>query len=269
MLSIPDIAELAVRPKFPVVPNDKRTDFITEIRKAVQLYKSITFGSPAGSSPGAEDANDKYDKEYWSESILDSFNWTLLSLRPGKIPSEAIKAIQTKTGIWALDCARFTQLVLMTAKMAIVGEKKTDTYYKKKPAGTFTISPHESHFLDVKKFTKKLFLSPPSPYVNGFTNQELTITEQQLLSQAPLGSICTFTNKNAPGTAAFRSENSIKVDADLFVGFGFGNPPANLEYTSAKIKELLALSQDNTLNGPALTTYIGNNLFLNQVQEIE
>lgn len=257
--------------KFPRISAKQRAKFIVEITKAVQLFKDIEFGTPAGSIPGVEDPTDSYDKDFWYESINDKYRWTDLFLRPEKKPSEALNAIHKSKEKWALDCARFAQIILLFAKMVVIGEKRTNKYYDSVGNGKFNISPHASNFLYETAFISKKIPLKSEPYINGFTGTVFeNLTEENLLSdKVQLGSICTFTNQLAPSSSAFRSENSIKVGIDNYVAFGFGNPPENLQYSASEIKRLLALSYDSNLSGEALTSFINSNIFLHQVQFIE
>jgi len=241
--------------------NCTRERYVSFIKQGNKILRDINFGVPTGTKPGELDGQERYDTNFWTESWNSMHNWGDLVLLPDKKASNAISNIFNVSNLsfWALDCARFTDLLHIYANMMCQGQKRFDRNFNSSP---FIFSPHDSSAAIVRKDVYRLSKSNSTYYIGYGTRIKVyEITEENLLSNSPIGNTIIFSNDDAPKTSAWRNENAIKIADDNFIAHGFGS--ANI-YTSAALKENLAKSNVPSLSGDALEEYVKNNIYLKQ-----
>jgi len=241
--------------------NFRGEKYISYLVEGANKLKQVEFGSTVGQTSGIVDPFDKYDKDFWYESINISMHFTDLVLKENKIPSEAILAIFDSNNIykWALDCSRFVDLLHIYANLRTRQANNFDRIYGKEKIGDFYFRPHDSSASEV--FVDYFKKSKSEYFIKNNLYEENKYSENELLDLSPSGSVVIFCNEKAT-SETWQHENTIKISNNLFIAHGFGQKKFFLKN---EILENLARSEDNSLSGNRLIEYISSNLYIKQI----
>lgn len=232
--------------------------------------KRVGFGRAEGEGIGGiADPKEKYDKEYWRELVIEGGepemtggaviihpDETVLELKSGKNPSDAIDALFSKPEKWQVDCAQFVQAVQWYAMRHAQGAEAFNKSVAGRPfrLRVFYASGIKSGMLYTRyKPEEKMKYGPIGEEKESPKDVDI------LLAEALVGSRVSWTNLQAPASSDFRNENTIKVGADAFLAHGFGERKI---FTRAEIEHELA---KRTTNNPT-ADFIRKNVFIADIE---
>lgn len=230
-----------------IVPADPHAEYEKRLREAADKLRDANFGLCYSSTT-------TYDTNYWTVEPDPQFPANkMLSLKSGKLPSDAIDAMFADLKNWSVDCAQFVQVAEWYALRHAYGAAE----FNKRAGSSFKLRIHLSSGIPYKEVYLR---ENASQKMRRLTDgKEEPRGPEDILKDAPVGSRIMWTNKKAPTSSAFHNENTIKLGPDSFAAHGFGK--ATNIFTRAEIELNLARAE----NSAADAAYIAANVFLAEI----
>jgi hypothetical protein len=242
----------------------------------------------SGNRVGIEDkpSKDMYDRDFW-RTVDDEVGGPyvrLLQVRDDKQPADAIEAIITRPTRWRVDCDHIVQFSNLYALRMFLGADKfhqrvdsmiaAGARLRIRPRGSDGIKTIFHVGRDRPDQDWKLVLSfdqrrvvannvqrnvqDKGPFDLGATHATRDQTAD-VLGRALTGSRVRWTNRMANLDRAFRHENAVKLEYDLFAAGGLDDPVTGNEFNQARLAAKLAAEE-------ASTQSIQNDIFIDEIE---
>ncbi len=248
-------------------PTDPHGRYDYYLEDGSSRLASTHFGTPLSS----DFEHDVYDKEFWDWEGDERYS-RVLQVRPGKKPSDAIRALFDHPGRWQVDCDHLIQLSHFWARLNTFGDAAFDTQAPK-----VQLRPRSSTGVKTRAHYGRNGPAEPWRLVEDLRPGEVHIRlkpdlvgrdTDQLVSEAPIGSRVRWTNLKAGTDNAFRHENSLKLGSDKFAAGGFTKSfldGGGNAFTRAELEERMAkMTTDSPNRG-----YIDANVFIDEVEHFD
>jgi len=245
------------------------TKFSGELYEAIDLLSKANFGRDnriindfcweLGKCVGTS-VQPAVNKEYARILTLKEDNCT---------PAQAIKRIFENPRDWSFDCAEFVQLTILYATLKTYGDQKFNDYVwglLNKTSSIcyeryFTLLPHGSTGIKrVQKYSR--YTSPQEEFMDDDGNV-IEMSDEVLLKNAPVGTRIAVKNLEAPEGSAFRYENAVKLDEDLYGAHGFSESKLTLSMVKQRLAKITFSSYQGELS---LTEYIDRYVFVSEIE---
>jgi hypothetical protein len=258
------------------------------VRQATRRLRDSFFGPwrgyDADGLPNA--AKDQYDRNYWT-AVDDPEYGSVLQLKAGKQPAEAVDAILLGLSAWRIDCDHTVQIANLYALRMVLGSAA----FNLRASSAMQLRPRESnglktvlHFgrdvatdkwrnvvsFDPRRVTADYDPSKPITSANNPAKQltgpfeyapgaALDATAEQLVGASLSGSRVRWTNRQVVLSDPFRHENCVKLEYDLYAAGGLDDPVTGNEFTRDRLEAELVLKDEP----------IPNNIFIDEIEVFE
>lgn len=239
------------------------------LREAVALLSSVDYGRASGWAVG-EDAEDKYDLEFWEEipdeEVMKSEGKGLgmLRLKPGVRPSQAIDELFAKLDHWAFDCAEFVQVAHLYAMRHTMGDQAFERILAE-DAGKAQVLLRSHGSTGLKSRVLYQRDKPGDKMREFYSGTDVETSVDQLLADAPIGSRIVWRNLAANPADDIYNENTIKLGPDEFAAHGLDPDNKKTVFTRARV-ELELARRTWTLAGDPDQKEIDANVFIRAIQ---
>lgn len=239
------------------------------LTEAIDLLKEVEFNSKLNFiTEGDETEIDIPGLSYWKlvrdpEMSVRSGDKTAAMLYFTGAPSEAWKGVDElfdNRNSWAFDCAEFVQAAHMYARRHTFGEDKFAEMVKTKGGGKLYLRMHYSTGFNAEKMYQRTTKGGDITEITRKTSKKTSLSMDQVLADAPIGSRVVWRNIKAKGTFYY-NENAIKLGPDLFAAHGFTDQQ---KFTRSELEMALA----KITNKSADEKYVKDNVFLRTVEYV-
>lgn len=265
------------------------------VRQATRKLSAAPFGQWR-EDPTDPMSKDVFDREFWTTN-LDRLGTPVrvLEVEAGKQPSEAIDAILEQPSKWKHDCDHTVQIANLFAIRMMLGANafnariaasipaaermqlraresdglKTIAHFGRDTADDDwrVVTKYDPSAVKSSSDPRKARTQIGSPFVFAPGPPIASKSEPwTTVGAASVGSRVRFTNKDAPVHTAFRHENCVKLEYDLYAAGGLSDPLISwYELDEAGVGLRLAQVEKSA----ATPEYVRDNLFIDEVEVFE
>lgn len=264
----PPVPPLPHPPPVPPLPIPHKNPILHRnykffLREATRMLRDSYFGQPL--SP---DFDDHFDKEFWDWDGDPKYT-RVLTLRPGKRPADAIDALFHRLSDWRIDCDYTVQIANLYAARKTFGaagfnqQEGLRMRLKSRESTGVVTQAHFGRLGPTDAWKAVLEFRPPNIF--RFADAPITKTTEQLVNNAPVGSRVRWTNLQPDPSDAFRHENAVKLDTDLYAAAGIDPPLTGNEFTRDRLEIEMALM---SFKKPTRQD-IRRNIFIDEVEAFD
>lgn len=224
---------------------DPHAEYEKRLQQGVDLLRGVRFGL-------ATEGPTHYDTDYWTVEPDPEFE-RKLTLKSGKLPSDAIDAMFDNLDQWSVDCAQMVQVAEWYALRHAYGAEK----FNQRVGRPFELRIHGSTGINYRELYGRENKRSRMKRLTDLKVEPRSV--EQILADAPIGSRVTWTNPKQPHSSPFYNENTVKLGPDLFGALGFG--AGRNKFTRAEVELELAKKE----NQAADAAYVAANIFISQI----